>query len=71
MYRLQSNYRRIHRPYGTIDDVCRLITDLTARDMKLIMDLVVNHTSDQVCRRSQISELRYSIRTGLMKNETA
>jgi len=42
-----SNYRRIHRSYGTMDDVCRLITELTVRDMKLIMDLVVNHTSDQ------------------------
>ncbi|KAM0234621.1 hypothetical protein ACHAP5_010015 [Fusarium lateritium] len=41
------NYRDIHRPYGTLEDVDRLIHELKQRDMKLIMDLVVNHTSDQ------------------------
>lgn len=44
----QSNYRDIHRPYGTMQDVHHLIDELKARDMKLIMDLVVNHTSTQV-----------------------
>ncbi|KAF4338055.1 glycoside hydrolase family 13 [Fusarium beomiforme] len=42
-----SNYRGIHRPYGVMDDVHRLINELKQRDMKLIMDLVVNHTSNQ------------------------
>lgn len=45
---LQSNYCDVHRPYGTMDDVDRLISELKLRNMKLIMDLVVNHTSDQV-----------------------
>lgn len=44
----QSNYRDIDRRYGTMDDVDRLISELKQRNMKLIMDLVVNHTSDQV-----------------------
>ncbi|KAI1067475.1 hypothetical protein LB506_003873 [Fusarium annulatum] len=42
-----SNYRGIHRPYGTMQDVHQLIDELKARDMKLIMDLVVNHTSTE------------------------
>lgn len=45
---LKSNYRDIHRPYGTLDDVDHLIKELKQRGMKLIMDLVVNHTSNQV-----------------------
>ena len=42
-----SDYRAIHAPYGTLADAERLITELHARDMRLWMDLVVNHTSDQ------------------------
>ncbi|KAI6756064.1 hypothetical protein HG530_011800 [Fusarium avenaceum] len=42
-----SNYHDIHRPYGTMYDVDLLIRELKQRGMKLIMDLVVNHTSDQ------------------------
>ncbi|RKU41576.1 hypothetical protein DL546_004322 [Coniochaeta pulveracea] len=42
-----SNYKAIHPPYGTLEDVNRLITELKKRDMKLVMDLVVNHTSHQ------------------------
>lgn len=43
----KSNYQKIHAPYGDMDDVDRLIRELKIRDMKLIMDLVVNHTSNQ------------------------
>ncbi len=43
-----SDYRSIHGPYGSMDDVETLIDGLHQRGMKLIMDLVVNHTSDQV-----------------------
>ncbi|CAI4214161.1 unnamed protein product [Parascedosporium putredinis] len=42
-----SNYRAIHKPYGTMEDVENLIAELKKREMRLIMDLVVNHTSDQ------------------------
>lgn len=34
--------------YGTLEDVDELIAELKKRDMKLMVDLVVNHTSDQV-----------------------
>lgn len=44
-----SDYRNIHPPYGTMDDHDNLIKGLHSRGMKYVMDLVVNHTSDQVC----------------------
>ncbi|KAI1653732.1 glycoside hydrolase superfamily [Daldinia decipiens] len=40
-----SDYQKIYAPYGTIDDVDELIEACHARNMKLILDLVVNHTS--------------------------
>ncbi|KJY00897.1 glycoside hydrolase family 13 protein [Zymoseptoria brevis] len=42
-----SDYRDIDPKYGTLADVDELIKQLKKRDMKLMMDLVVNHTSDQ------------------------
>lgn len=42
-----SDYTKIHEPYGTVEDVEILIAKLKERGKKLIMDLVVNHTSDQ------------------------
>ena len=34
--------------YGSLEDVDELIAGLKKRDMKLMMDLVVNHTSEEV-----------------------
>lgn len=42
-----SDYEDIDPKYGTLADVDDLIAGLKARGMKLMMDLVVNHTSDQ------------------------
>ena len=42
-----ADYTDIDPRYGTLQDVDDLIAGLKARDMKLMMDLVVNHTSDQ------------------------
>ncbi|KAF2244455.1 glycoside hydrolase family 13 protein [Trematosphaeria pertusa] len=42
-----SNYEAVYPPYGTVEDVEKLIEACHANDMKLILDLVVNHTSDQ------------------------
>ncbi|KAH6641956.1 alpha-glucosidase [Boeremia exigua] len=42
-----SDYKDIDPKYGTLADVDELISELRQRDMKLMMDLVVNHTSDQ------------------------
>lgn len=42
-----ADYKDIDPVYGTLEDVDELISELKKRDMKLILDLVVNHTSDQ------------------------
>ena len=42
-----SDYQGINPEYGTMDDFDQLIKMMHSRDMKLIMDFVPNHTSDQ------------------------
>lgn len=42
-----SDYEKVLPAYGTVQDVERLIKACHERGMKLILDLVVNHTSDQ------------------------
>ena len=41
------DYRNIMAEFGTMEDVEELIAQLKKREMKIIMDLVVNHTSDE------------------------
>lgn len=42
-----SDYQDIDPMFGTLADLDELIAQLHARGMKLVMDVVVNHTSDQ------------------------
>lgn len=42
-----ADYKKIYSPYGTMEDVEELIAGLHARGMKMLVDLVVNHTSDK------------------------
>lgn len=42
-----SDYQAVYSRYGTLSDVDDLIAACHSRGMKLILDLVVNHTSDQ------------------------
>ncbi|KAK1638524.1 family 13 glycoside hydrolase [Colletotrichum phormii] len=42
-----SDYRDIHRPYGTVADAENLIKGCHERGIKILLDLVVNHTSDE------------------------
>ena len=42
-----SDYEDIDPTFGSLADLDALITALHARGMKLVMDLVVNHTSDE------------------------
>jgi len=44
-----SDYKDIYPPFGTVADVDMIIKGCHDRNMKLVMDLVVNHTSNQVC----------------------
>lgn len=42
-----SNYREIMDEFGTLDDFKQMLQGMHDRGIKLIMDLVVNHTSDE------------------------
>ncbi|WP_308799399.1 glycoside hydrolase family 13 protein [Agromyces silvae] len=42
-----SDYFAVHPAFGTLDDLDELIATLHERGIRLIMDLVVNHTSDE------------------------
>lgn len=41
------DYRAIMREFGTMEDFDRLLAEVHKRGMRLIMDLVINHTSDE------------------------
>lgn len=40
-----SDYQKIYAPYGTVEDVDTLLDECHKRGLKVILDLVVNHTS--------------------------
>ena len=42
-----SDYQAVYSRYGTLADVDKLVAECHNRGMKLILDLVVNHTSDE------------------------
>lgn len=42
-----SDYRDIMDDFGTMDDFDQLMAELKKRDLKIILDLVVNHCSDE------------------------
>ncbi len=41
------DYRTIMEQFGTMEDFEQLLTQMHSRGLKLVMDLVVNHTSDE------------------------
>ncbi len=42
-----SDYKDIHPDFGTMDDFDLMLSEAKARGIKIIMDLVINHTSDE------------------------
>lgn len=42
-----SDYRSIMQEFGTMEDFDELLAQMHARGLKMMMDLVVNHTSDE------------------------
>jgi maltose alpha-D-glucosyltransferase/alpha-amylase len=42
-----ADYTSVHPEYGTMEDVRRLIDEAHARGIRVITELVINHTSDQ------------------------
>lgn len=42
-----SNYQEIMKDFGTMEDYNRMLEEAHKRGIKIVMDLVVNHTSDE------------------------
>ncbi|WP_423190166.1 glycoside hydrolase family 13 protein [Alkalibacterium sp. f15] len=58
-----SDYQAIHPDFGTMEDMDRLIIEANKRNIRIVMDLVVNHTSDEhqwfvESRKSKTNEYR-------------
>ena len=43
-----ADYLAVHSRYGTLGDVDRLVAEADTRDMRVLLDLVPNHTSDDL-----------------------
>ncbi len=58
-----SNFVQIAPEYGTMEDVENLIAEVHSRGMKIVFDMVMNHTSSEhhwFQKSSQVSENEYS-----------
>ncbi|MFB4212653.1 alpha,alpha-phosphotrehalase [Shouchella sp. JSM 1781072] len=42
-----ADYKSVNPDYGTMEDIDQLITELKARDMHLMIDIVINHSSTE------------------------
>ena len=42
-----SDYRKIYETFGTMEDFKLMLDEMHKRGIRLIMDLVANHTSDE------------------------
>ncbi len=42
-----ADYEDVHPPYGTVDDFKRFVQEAHDRGMRVITELIMNHTSDQ------------------------
>jgi maltose alpha-D-glucosyltransferase/alpha-amylase len=59
-----ADYYGIHDDFGTLDDFRAVVEGIHARGMRIVVDIVVNHTSDQhswfiESRSSKTAEKRY------------
>lgn len=41
------DYRKVMKEFGTLEDFDRLVAEMKKRDMRLMIDIVVNHSSDE------------------------
>ena len=58
-----SDYQAIMQEFGTMEDFDRMLSEMHKRGIKLVMDLVVNHTSDE---HKWFMESRKSTRTAII-----
>lgn len=42
-----TDYKAVHPDYGTLDDFKKLLEEAHTRDIKVVIDLIINHTSNQ------------------------
>jgi alpha-amylase len=42
-----TDYKAVHPDYGTMDDFKRLLAEAHKRDIKVVIDLIINHTSSE------------------------
>ena len=42
-----SDYMNIHPDYGTLDDFCKFVSEAHRRGLRVVTELIPNHTSDQ------------------------
>lgn len=42
-----SDFYSVHHEYGTMDDFERLVAEATQRDIRVLLDIVPNHSSDE------------------------
>ena len=42
-----TDYYDVHEDFGTLDDLRRLVSEASKRNIDVMMDLVINHSSDQ------------------------
>ena len=78
-----SDYRNIHSDYGTLNDFKELVDEAHSRDIKVVIDLVLNHTAlnhpwfiraqnpkDSVYRNYYVWNDRQTIRNEIAKKST-
>ncbi|WP_245553514.1 alpha-amylase family glycosyl hydrolase [Echinicola vietnamensis] len=42
-----TDYKAIHPDYGTMDDFKQMLDEAHKRDIKVVIDMIINHTSDE------------------------
>ena len=64
-----ANYYDINPEYGTLDQFKEVLKEAHARGLKIIMDLVINHTSDLNKWFIEATKAKYYIRSKRMVQE--
>lgn len=67
-----SSFREVHPPLGDMAQLAELSRALRAESISLVLDLVINHTSDEHAwaRRAKAGEARYEAMYGIYPDRT-